>query len=94
MLDELFPIEDGLLTLEHGSIKEARYVSGSIPLILFSGRILTRGWISSFFQGLKHMGEPAARPVIQEWLDRLFGTVASSNAGSEEAKMLTNGVKH
>lgn len=26
MLDELFPIEDGLLTLEHGSIKEARYV--------------------------------------------------------------------
>lgn len=24
MLDELFPIEDGLLTLEHGSIKEAR----------------------------------------------------------------------
>lgn len=28
MLDELFPIEDGLLTLEHGSIKEARYVFG------------------------------------------------------------------
>ena len=34
MLDELFPIEDGLLTLEHGSIKEARYVSESTRNLL------------------------------------------------------------
>lgn len=46
-----------------------------------------------FFQGLKHMGEPAARPVIQEWLDRLFGTLPSKSA-DDEAKTLTNGVKH
>ena len=30
MLDELFAIEDGLLTMQHGSIKEARYVSESL----------------------------------------------------------------
>ena len=39
------------------------------------------------------MGEPAARPVIQEWLDRLFGMPASKFA--DGPKTLTNGdMKH
>lgn len=38
------------------------------------------------------MGEPAARSVIQEWLDRLFGALTPKSA-SDESKMLTNGVK-
>ncbi|KAH0282315.1 yellowish-green 1-like protein [Aureobasidium namibiae CBS 147.97] len=49
MLDELFPIEDSQLMLQHGSAKEAR-----------------------FFAGIKHMGEPHARPFITEWIDELF----------------------
>lgn len=36
------------------------------------------------------MGEPAARPVIQEWIDRLFKSLPSTSA-SDESKVLTNG---
>jgi len=28
MLDDVFPIEDSLLVLQHGSIKEARFIPG------------------------------------------------------------------
>jgi len=46
MLDNVFPIEDSLLALQHGSIKEARFIPG-----------------------LKHLGEPIARPIIFEWIE-------------------------
>jgi len=46
MLDDVFPIEDSLLALQHGSIKEARFIPG-----------------------LKHLGEPIARPIIFEWIE-------------------------
>ena len=39
------------------------------------------------------MGEPAARPVIQEWIDRLFETLPWKTP-SDESKMLMNGEKH
>ena len=39
------------------------------------------------------MGEPAARPVIQEWIDRLFESLPSKTAYNE-SKMLTNGANH
>jgi hypothetical protein len=52
MLDELFPIEDSMLMMQHGSVKEAR-----------------------FFQGIKHMGEPYAMPMIIQWVKDLFAGI-------------------
>ena len=52
MLDELFPVEDSMLMMQHGSVKEAR-----------------------FFEGIKHMGEPYAMPVILDWVGKLFETI-------------------
>lgn len=36
------------------------------------------------------MGEPAARPVIQEWIDRLFESIPSKQE-FDAPKMLLNG---
>ncbi|GAB7355304.1 hypothetical protein MBLNU459_g5839t1 [Dothideomycetes sp. NU459] len=52
MLDELFPIEDCQLMLQHGDAKEAR-----------------------FFAGVKHMGEPHARPFITKWIQQFFQSI-------------------
>ena len=69
MNDEIFPIEDSMIPLQHGSVKEARYI---FSLYKCSVTVLTA--CCSFIPNAVHMGEPAVGPVIINWIEGLIGT--------------------
>ncbi len=58
MNDEIFPIEDSMIPLQHGSVKDARFIPNSM-----------------------HMGEPAAGPVIVDWIEGILGCEKRVKAG-------------
>ena len=63
--DEIFPIDDYYLALQHGFPKEARYVD---PLLLhLIGQLLNERDVS-FVSGAKHMGEPLSFTIVFNWL--------------------------
>jgi hypothetical protein len=103
MLDELFPIEDSILMTQHGSIKDTRYVhllnqfSRNSTKREGERKVLTHPLFESrFYPDLKHMGEPVARKVILEWLNKLFKSIPPSICDKTEAKTtpLLNGYGH
>ena len=57
MNDSIFPIEDSLIALEHGNVKEARFIPNGV-----------------------HMGEPAAGPIILNWVAGILGLTTASKA--------------
>ena len=67
--DGIFPIEDSTIPLHYGSVKEARYVSTpnkcpEVNLLILCGR---------FIVNAPHMGEPAVRLIILDWIKDLIG---------------------
>lgn len=86
--DEIFPIDDYYLCLQHGDPKEVRYVNVlslhacnrrgiiSFCLTIYNTYIcLTLNLHSrrSFVGGHKHMGEPASFVIILQWLFERLG---------------------
>lgn len=49
MLDDVFPIEDSILALQHGSVKEARFVPGLKHLGEPVAGPIIFGWIGKIF---------------------------------------------
>lgn len=70
MNDEIFPIEDSIIPLQHGSVKEARYAffSRECSMTEYPDRLY------SFIPNAVHMGEPAVGPIIMHWVEGLLGT--------------------
>lgn len=64
--DEIFPIDDYYLCLQHGGPKDARYVE---YLYTTDQRLLIR---VRFVVGKKHMGEPESFFIILEWFSKLL----------------------
>lgn len=49
MLDDVFPIEDSILALQYGSIKEARFIPGNKHLGVPVAEPIIFGWIEDIF---------------------------------------------
>ena len=74
-MDEIFPIEDSLLPLQHGDVKEARYVS--FPMFFAFDFSIWYGFGDTdmrfrFIPNGKHMGEPFIAKLIFDWVKNLF----------------------
>ena len=57
-----------MIPLQHGNVKEARYV-------FVSHKLSIHGFLTvccSFIPNGMHMGEPAAGPIILKWIEELF----------------------
>lgn len=51
--DQIFPIEDSILTMQHGSVKEARFLPGLAHMgEPAAGKVIT-AWLQDFFRGVR-----------------------------------------
>jgi hypothetical protein len=64
--DEIFPIDDMFVALEHGSPKEARWVCPSACGIRLSTDEIR------FVKDTKHMGEPSSFAIILDWIYQML----------------------
>lgn len=64
--DEIFPIDDMFVALEHGGPKEARYVH---PRHWDMKRLMRR---LRFVKDTKHMGEPSSFVIILDWVYKML----------------------
>lgn len=69
-----------MIPLQHGSVKEARYV---FALHKCSGTILIV--CCRFTPNAMHMGEPAAGPIILHWIEGLLGTKDSPKTNGQKS---------
>jgi hypothetical protein len=53
MLDELFPIEDSMLMMQHGSVKEARFFEGVKHMGEPFAMPVALEWVESVFKGIQ-----------------------------------------
>jgi len=53
MLDELFPIEDSMLMMQHGSVKEARFFEGVKHMGEPFAMPVALEWVGSVFKGIQ-----------------------------------------
>jgi hypothetical protein len=53
MLDELFPIEDSMLMMQHGSVKEARFFEGVKHMGEPFAMPVALEWVGSVFKGIR-----------------------------------------
>ena len=109
MEDDIFPIEDSILPLQHGSVKEARWVFffSFFPFFLFSflkssaNACLRESAMADslftpldrFLPGLKHMGEPVAGKVIVKWIEKLLRSIPVEVKNQEVTAVNPSGVK-
>jgi len=56
MLDELFPIEDSMLMMQHGSIKEARFFEGIKHMGEPYAMPMAIEWVANLFKGIQSDG--------------------------------------
>lgn len=50
MNDQIFPIEDSFLMLQHGSVKEARFVQGLGHMAEPAATKIISEWLAGFFR--------------------------------------------
>jgi len=53
MLDELFPIEDCMLMMQHGSVKEARFFEGIKHMGEPYAMPMALEWVGNLFKGVQ-----------------------------------------
>ncbi len=68
-----------MIPLQHGSVKEARYV---FFVYLFS-RLNVLIFCCSFIPNAMHMGEPAVGPIILKWIEELLGVEKSPKTNGQ-----------